>query len=356
MLALRMKLAKPIFFLFSLLAAQTLVADSSSPLLLSQEDGRELIVNNRILAKVHGKTISVIDVMKKMDVFLARAYPEHVGSKMARFQFYSAQWKNTLSQIIDNELMLADAEGIELKISDGDVRETLQERFGPNVMANLEKIGISYEEARQMIHSEIAAQRMSWYRIQSKALLSVNPQDIKAAYKEYCQKNPAMETCKYQVLSLRAKEEAATKEAADLAYGKLLQNEADLASVYESLKDNPDFTATLSQEYTADEKSLSLAHKEVLSALAPGSYSCPACQTSRVDKSVVFRIFYLKERTRKELPPFEKMSDQLHEELVDKAIARESAIYLPKLRERFNFDAKSLEASIGPDFQPFSLK
>lgn len=351
-----MKIVKPLFVLFSLLATQSLIADSSSPLLFPEQDGHELIVNNRILAKVHGKTISVIDVMKKMDVFLSRAYPEHADSKVARFQFYSTQWKNTLSQIIDSELMLADAEGIELKISDGDVRETLQERFGPNVMVNLEKIGISYEEARQMIHSEIAAQRMSWYRIQSKALLSVNPQDIKAAYKEYCQKNPAMETCKYQVLSLRAKEETSTKEAAQMAYEKLLNNETDLAGVYESLKDNPDFTATLSQEYTADEKSLSASHKEVLATLTPGSFSCPACQTSRVDKSVVFRIFNLKERTRKELPPFEKMADQLHEELVDKAIARESAVYLPKLRARFNFDTKLLEASIGPDFQPFSLR
>lgn len=356
MLAFCMKLVKPIFFIFSLLAAQTLVADSPSPLLFPQEEGQELIVNNRILAKVHGKTISVIDVMKKMDVFLARAYPEHANSKMARFQFYSTQWKNTLSQMIDNELMLADAEGIELKISDGDVRETLQERFGPNVMANLEKIGISYEEARQMIHSEIAAQRMSWYRIQSKALLSVNPQDIKAAYKEYCQKNPATETCKYQVLSLRAKEEAATKEAIEAAYEKLLNNETDLANLYDALKDSPHFTATLSQEYSADEKSLSSSHKEVLKTLASGSYSSPVRQTNRVDQSVVFRIFHLKERTRKELPPFEKMAEQLHEELVDKAITRESAVYLPKLRERFNFDSKSLEASIGPDFQPFSLK
>ena len=70
---------------------------------VSFEGNESLIVYNRILAKVNGKTLSVIDVMRKMDLFLQRNYPHLVDSKVARFQFYSSQWRETLAQMIDQE-------------------------------------------------------------------------------------------------------------------------------------------------------------------------------------------------------------------------------------------------------------
>lgn len=179
------------FLAASLLFAAPQWADA--PSLLPPEGHEELIVYNRILAKINDKTLSVIDVMKKMDLFLQRNYPEMVGSKIARYQFYSAQWRDTLSHMIDQELMLADAEHLELKVTDAEVREEMLDRFGPAIMATLDQLNISYEEARKMIHSEMVVQRMMWYRVQSKALNMVNPQDIKDAYKQFCEENPALE-------------------------------------------------------------------------------------------------------------------------------------------------------------------
>src|SRR5579862_2792928 len=87
-----------------------LAMQADAPLPIQEQEPEELIVFNRILTKVNEKTISVVDVMKRMDMFLQRHYPHLVNSKVARYQFYSSQWRDYLTQMIDQELMIADAE------------------------------------------------------------------------------------------------------------------------------------------------------------------------------------------------------------------------------------------------------
>lgn len=339
----------------------SLNADPSPSSLLAPAEPQELIVYNRILAKVNGKTISVIDVMKKMDLFLQRYYPQYASSKSGRYQYYSTQWKETLAQMIDQELMMADAEHLELKVSDAEVREEMLDRFGPAIIATLDQMGMTYEEARKMIYAEMVVQRIMWYRVNSKALNSVNPQEIKDAYKKYCEKNPSLEEWKYQVLSLRSANqkasEALAQKAADLIHSAA---QTDIAAVSEQIKtdeseDNP-VSVTLSPEIKADEKSIALAHKEVLKTLKPGSYSAPIAQVSRVDQSTVYRIFYLKEYAKKETPPFEKLSEQLKDELLQQAASKENLQYICKLRERLSYDDKHMMEALPADFQPFALR
>ncbi len=345
------------YLLFFLFATAGLNAMPQAPSLL--EEPQHLLINNRILAKVNGKTISLIDVVKKMDVFLNRAYPQYANNKVACYQFYTSQWRNTLNQMIDNELILADAAGIELEIPDGEVRETLIERFGPNVMPNLEKIGITYEEAKQMIQTELVVERMNWYRVNSKAILGVNPKHIRMAYKEYCEKNPPEEEWKYQVLSLRAKQETQLIPVVEKAQSLLTAAVDSLENVYETLKSeenlDPSIQLTLSPVYEVSGKSLSASHKETLATLKPGEITAPLVQTTK-DKSSLYRVYYLKEHTKKEVPTFEKVADQLHQQLVDEAITKETASYVSRLRQKFTFDEKYFQLLIPNDFQPFSLK
>lgn len=321
----------------------------------------QLVIQNRILAKVREKTISVVDVMKKMDLFLQHYYPQVMYSPGARFQYYATQWKETLTQMVDQELILADAEQLELKVTDAEVRETLFERFGPNIMQTLDQLGLSYDEAREMIYTEMAVQRMMWYRVNSKALNRIGPQDIKNAYKKYCDEHPALEEWKYQVLSMRAPQEnlsaALARKAADLLH----QARTDLASVTEILKqetadkENP-ISISLSSELTADEKSIAASHKEVLKTLTPGAFSPPVAQVNRIDHSVVHRIFYLKDHSISKAPVFKKMSDQLKEELLQDAATQESVQYLNKLRLRYGYNEHLMLETLPADFQPFSLR
>lgn len=316
----------------------------------------ELVVQNRILATVNGKNISVIDVMKKMDMYLARAYPEYAKSNQHRYQFFSQNWKRTLNQMIDNELIVADAEKLEMKIKDGEIREVIHQRFGPNVISALDELGLTYAEARAMIYNEIASQRMTWYRVHSKARHRVGPQSIKAAFQDHLVNNPPKEEWKYQVITIRGKTEQISNVYAQKALS-LIHNEPlpfeDLAHLLKNQEDEG-VTVNVSEEYCVEGKALSDSHKTIVCSLKPGTYSEPTPQVSR-DKSIVHRIFYLKDHTVSPPPKFDvAMVGNLEEQLMQKEFEQEYPQYISKLRKQFNFDEATLDA-IPTDFQPFSL-
>lgn len=322
---------------------------------LATQEG-QLIINNRIVARFENKTISVLDIVKRMDVQLARSYPEYANNPVARYQFFSNQWRSTLNNMIDNELMLADAEKLELKIADAEIREQLHERFGPNIMPTLDKLGITYDEAWQMIYAENVVQRMTWYRVQSKAIYGIGPHDIKEAYKKYCILNPPVETWKYQVLSIRSPDEQSGSELAQKARQDLRSDGIDFKILGEKAKDLLDANVSfnISEDYEVTGKNLSESHKTILTSLAVGAYSEPVKQVSRFDKSIVHRIFYLKDHQVAQTPVFEEKSEELYQNLIQQAMDREAKIYLSKVRDRFNFDEKFL-LDIPNDFIPFSF-
>ena len=345
---------KILLALFCCTAAFSAHAEIAPP--LEDENSADLIIHNRILAKVNEKIISVIDVMKRMDLFLQKNYPHLANSKMARYQFYSSQWRDYLSQMIDTELMLVDAEKLELKVAEAEVREEILNRFGPNIMPTLDKLGVTYDEARKMILDEMIVQRMVWFRVNSKALNSVNSKDVKDAYNQYCIENPEMQEWDYQVLSIRSPNKTSSELLASRAF-ELMNTHLNLASVSEQLG-TPDeaTTISISQEIKADEKNISASHREVLETLAVNTFSKPVPQVSRVDNSVVYRIFHLKKHSKKEVTPFEKMAERLKEELLQQAAAKENAQYIVKLRERLGYDEKNMVETLPSDFQPFVLR
>src|SRR3990167_2592182 len=163
----------------------------------------DLIINNRPVAKINGKVISLMDVVKKMDLILQEYGKEYLESNVARYQFYSKQLEPTLDDMISSELMLLDAEQKKITVTDGQVREELESRFGPNMIENLEMVHMTHDEAYEMIRSELIVNQLMGVKVHSKTVLSVTPHDIKDAYTTYLAENSPKETWKYQVLSLR---------------------------------------------------------------------------------------------------------------------------------------------------------
>jgi len=338
--------------LFSALILGSIQADG--PPLPQIEQVQEIVVHNRILTKINGKNISVLDVMKQMDVHLSRYYPQFMDSKTARYQFYSSQWRNTFQQMVDHELMVADAESRDIKVSDGEVREEIQTRFGPNVMATLDQLGISSEEAREMVQQDMIVQRIQWFRVTSKALQKVTSQEIKNAYQKFLQENPAKEEWKYQFITIRADDAAAAQELGlklSALKEKSLANLTVAADLFKSeLPPESPATFSVSQEFTLEDKSVSQAHRDVLSQLQPSQWSAPVSQLSR-DGTTVVRIFHLKEHTKTKPPAFASLSNDLKNQLLNETAEQENRIYVAKLHQRFGFDEKSLD--IPPHFEPF---
>jgi hypothetical protein len=319
------------------------------------ENTEELIVNNRILANVHGKAFSVLDVMKQMDVFLKRHYPQYLASKPARYQYYMENWKNTLNEMINTELIMADSEGKDLKITDSDIRETMQERFGPNVISTLDSLNVTYEEAKTMIYQEKVVQQMTWFKANSRALQGISPNEVKKTYKEFVLQHPPVEEWKYQVLSVRAPQADAGRLIADKAFELLSKEKKSFQDTAEALKQEG-VAIQVSQDYAVTDKEMAKSHKEVLVNLATGSFSQPVSQVSRADNTNVYRIFYLKDHLRHEPPAFEKVAMNIENQLIQQAMAKETAVYASKLRQRYNFDEKQMRESLPPDFVPFILK
>lgn len=319
-------------------------------------ENRKIAIQNSILAKVNGNTISMMDVKKKMDLLFHQNYPHLSESNQARFQFYQVSWRQILMDLIDHELMIADSEEKEVKLTDGEVREEMERRFGPNVMKTLDQIGLTYDETWQMVKNELLVQRMSWWFIQSKAMQSVTPQDLRLAYKQHLEKNPPYQEWTYRVISIRS--DHPQDKLAEEVYQLLAESEKSPERLAEKFKEfETDSTSIqLSTEYVAADKDLSEMHRAALASMTPGSYSKPSSQTSRVDKKTVHRIFYLMKKTDHPAPPFTDLSQKLREELLQKAVVEESQVYLEKLRKHYGFDTAHLKEVVPDNLTPFSLE
>lgn len=333
-----------------LLFAATVAIAQMPPVNFS--DNSKIAVQNSILAKVNGTTISMMDVKKKMDLLFHQSYPHLSHSSQARYQFYETSWRHVLMEMIDHQLILADAVEKEVKLTDGEIREEMENRFGPNIMLTLDKIGLTYEETWKMIKEELLVQRMSWWFIHSKAMAMVTPQDIRQAYRLYLKENPSYSEWKYRVIVIRGDN---PEQAAEKAIAFLRESHTSPESAASALS-SIDPAIQVSNEYVAKDTELSDAHRAVLSQLSPTQYSDPSIQISRADNKKVARIFYLSENTEHPAPSFEHLSQNLRNQLVQEKVGRESVAYLQKLRNHYGFDSSHLKETVPDDLHPFSLQ
>ena len=318
--------------------------------------GHEIVIHNRPLVKVNGKNISLIDVKKKMDEFLFRNYPEAMQDPLQCFQYYQARWRPTLDDIINNELMLIEAETREIKVGDADVREEVEARFGPNVMATLDKINLSLDEARALVHTELVVQRILWLHVNQKVYQEVTPQKMRNSYSDYIKKHPPTDQWIYQVLSIRGGNAELCKkiaqDASDMVHtanSNLQSAKIAIEAMYAEEPAHPQLN--VSEDYVVENKQLSDMHRTALEDLKDGDFSSPVSQISRATGGEVWRIFHLKERKTIDPPTFDSICDQLKSQLQQECYMHHSQIYFKKLRTDYQLDI-----NIPDDYDPFQLK
>ncbi|MBS0624813.1 MAG: hypothetical protein JSS32_02040 [Verrucomicrobia bacterium] len=345
-------------FALALLVSSSVFA--ATPPMMPMDRDHKIGIQNSILTQVNGNTISVMDVKKKLDVAFHHAYPSLADSNAARFQFYQNSWRHAFMEMIDNELILADAEEKEIKVTEGEVREEVENRFGPNVLKTLDKIGLTYDEAWKMVKSEMLVQRMVWYFIQSKAIQSVTPQDLRQAYRLYIKENPSYQEWKYRVISIRGDSPESIQNLSQELHNILVESGLNPDAIQSKLKEfestHPSCTIQVSNEYKAKDQELSEAHRNALAAILPGQYGAPSIQTSRKEKKTISRIFYLADKVDHPAPSFDEMAQTLKNDLIQKAMASESTHYITKLRKHYGYDADHLKQSVPDNLTPFSLQ
>jgi len=347
-------------FIFSLLLTLAImppcVAKEASFFGNAQEP--QIFVNNRILAKINGKPITVVDLMKKMDLLFYKQFPQYTSSAQARYQFYQVNWNQVLREMIDKELVLADALESKLVISAGDVRQEMETLFGPNIIDNLDKIGLTFDEASKMILADITIRRMVYFRVQLKAINQVTPQKIRSHYDEIAPQHVKDNEWIYNVVNIRHRNPTKTGQTAKLAYQLLIDENVPLNHLLEKLNETGAIipTVTVSEEFHTYEKELSDVFKKTLTNMTPGTYSEPLVQRKRHDNLTVYRIFYLKEMIPGGVVPFHELEGQIKDTLMEEAIEKETTAYLARLRRHFNVQEKALQELLATDFQPFILR
>jgi len=313
-------------------------------------------INNTVLAKVAEKTITTYDVMKRLEINFNRSFPDLLNSVPSRYQFYMTGWQHALDELIDNELILIDSSKKELKISDAEIREEIENKYGPNVATTLQKMGVSHEEAIKTTKEEMIIQRMMYYFIKSKADQKITPSAIKNAYRIFTQENPPKEIWNYKVISIKSNDEKISNEVALKAYNLLKAKNEDPQQFETELKDiekdNPNLKISISNLYSLTNKEISTSHQKVLSSLQNNSYSEIINQQSKSNDKI-FRIFYLKDFEKKLPPTFDEIYNKLKEELTQKALIEESENYFSKLKKLYHVEKSSF---INKDFVPFTIE
>jgi hypothetical protein len=357
-------LSRPIISLALLLASSTLLADASHFKPTAPHEQPKISINNRVLTKVQGKAITVIDLTKRMDLIFHRDYSHLESSVHARFQFYIYNWRTMLNEMIDSELILADAEEKKIPMSDGDIREELEQTFGPNVVETIDRLGLSYDEAWKMVKSELIVRRMTSYMVTSKAAASLSPADVRKAYEQYLAKHGEKEEWFYRVISIRNSDANKGAEAAQLLREELDSKEKsinieNLPQVFEQYKQlgtiDSETTLQVSEPYHRVNDAIATAHKEVLQRLTQRSFSTPIAQVSRADNATVQRIFFLEDHQVQKPTPFESFQRESNQNLFHEAISKEQLLYISKLRQHFGVDQSYIQQMVPEDFEPFSL-
>lgn len=356
-LPMRNRFLFAIFCSFSLLACHPNVEAG----LFDVPQEREIVVNNRILAKANGKAISVVDVMKKMDMQFYRQFPQYASSQEARFQFYNANWKRTLSDLIDKELIVADSQEGKMNVSAGDVRQEMESLFGPNIIVNLDQAGLTFNEAQEMVHDEIIIRRMMYFRVQAKAIAAATPQKIREFYDQFAKSNIRDSVWDYRVVTIRHRDSTKAAEAANAIRAMLVDDNIGIEEIADKWKKEQEgkpraATVNVSEEFHTNEKELSESFSATLLSMTPATYSLPITQKSRSDNSTVVRIFYLKNMTPGGPVPFNEVEGKIKDKLINDAMEKETKAYFTRMRQHFDVQDDSLQELFKSDFQPFVLK
>ncbi|MFZ0566190.1 MAG: hypothetical protein WAM28_08410 [Chlamydiales bacterium] len=308
-----------------------------------QELRDEIAINNRILIKIYGKPISVIDVVRKMDMLFYQQYPELIHSSMARYQYYSMNWRYILQTVMEDQLIMLDAEEKKVEVNDGEVREELERLFGPDVVFNLDKMGLTLPEAFVLVKTELTVQRMMAMMVRSKALAEVNPKEIRQVYEQYLKEHPPQDKWTYQTLTIRGNNhQTVAEQAAQLLSDQQIPFTTAIAQLQGEY--------SLSEEYCRTEEELSTSHKAILQTLAVGTHSLPITQGS------ASRIFILKAFEKGKAPPFKELEEKMKQQLTQEAMIRNNQLYRDKLRKHYDLTEKYLAQIIPDDLAPFTLR
>lgn len=318
----------------------------------------KLIINNRPLVKIKGKTISLRDVVQKLNLLIKSNYPEYAHQPEALYQIYREQWKATFEELVNAELMVCYGEDKKIIISEAQVREELEHRFGPNVISSLHKFGLSYEDALAIVERGLIVDQMTWYFVYNKAQESVTPEEIKTSYMGYKENFVPQEEWSYQTITIRGESLELCQEIAERV-GRMLcmataGAEAILAAAQKELNIQEKGVTVHASEIQSFEKSaIPKSHLKAMESCPTGIATIPLVEGS--SKKPILKLFIVKE-VRKELPKsFESLAQAIQDQIFQVHYQKELDTFIGMLKELYGYSDPFKDGQIPSDYIPFQL-
>lgn len=311
-------------------------------------------INNRVLAKINDSAITVLDLAKQLEGHLRHRMSDQTIDAKTRLQFYNTYWTQVLRDRIDRELILLDAQERGLSTSRGEIREEMDQLFGPDINSSLQKINLTFDAAFESVKREITVRRMLLYRAHIPAQGAIGPDQVRKTYAEFANSHHQNNRWIYRIISVTDGDEEKSIAAAQRIYNLALPCD-DWDNAYKAINSDPQaaLKAQISDIYTQRDIDLSDPYRLVLQSLKPGSCSSPTPYTAD-DGKTHYRIFYLIERENRPCPPLHQIAGKLREMLIEQRAGEIIDDYLSTLRGQYAFQLRQIEQNFPANFSPFS--
>ena len=277
-----------------------------------------IIVENRILASVRDQVITVQDVVKKLDMLFYQNLPEQRNSPAARYEFYKAHWRNIFEDLVNRQLVLAWAEERQFPVSNGDIRQELEDIFGPEVMINLYESGFSLHDIQEMVKADILMRRLLYFQVRIPVLAAISPSRVRSLYETKLHQKFSREALHWRTVSLRAKEGECPKTVADSVY-KMLEKE-HLAPQEIAKKVPGTIEVTCSEQFRSEKEELAPHIYDILNKLKTGSSSEPMPFVSKQNGQKGWRFYVMDSKEQLPIPPLADIEEDLRAEIAQPEI------------------------------------
>ena len=312
-----------------------------------------IVVENKVLATVRDQIITVLDVTKKMDMIFYQQFPQYRGLPEARYEFYHANWRRIFQELVDRQLILSMAEEKHFDVTNGDIREEMEDSFGPNAMMNLYEEGLSIHDVEEMMKADILLRRALSFYVHSPVIAAVTPSVLRVSYKKHIEGLKEKYGWVWRSVTVKSKSGDCPKEAATRVWERLQKNHGAIEQVSAELGE--DYEVTASTPFRSERSEVAPSVQTVLEQLPPQTFSEPQPFTSRSDQRQGWRCYIVDEKVSAAIPPFEEIEPVLRQQIADPVIIRRTIEFFEDLRKQYGVK-QLLSSEELLAFEPFQLK
>lgn len=337
-----MKLLRLVFILFVGLM----------PFVYPAEKQTEIKADRRMLVRVRNSTLTITDVMRKMDLIFYQQFPHLRSMPKERLKFYETNWRRVLQDLVDRKLIMIFAEENHFEVPHGDVREEMEAIFGPNVLLALYDAKVPFEDAYDMVRQEIMMRRIVSFYVKGAVLASLTPQKVKERYREKYEQTLPQEKIVWHILSLKTPAEIDSKALMEKIVSSLNEGASTFEKEKETVPENCELI--LSPLFVTESAQVSPAIKPILDGLETNRWSAPLPAKEMKNGVAKWNAYLVKERKEGEKIPFSNVEDAIREEMAGPLLEEKRVAFMNDLAQKYDLLFAMSEKEMDA-YHPFSL-